>query len=262
MNFFLDILKGLLIGAGAILPGISSGVLCVAFGIYEKLINCVLNFFNDIKKNTLTLFPIFLGSVLGIIMFGNILRYLFSKFYIPTCYLFIGLILGSIPIIIKQSNISKITFTHLLCMLITLSFSLYLTTLEKHLNYNYISNFSNLTLIKSGAFMSAGVVIPGISSTVILMLLGIYDVYISAIASFNIKILFFMGIGLFVGGFFFLKIIEFLFKKYKSHTYFSIIGFTLGSIFVLFPGFEFNNTYLISIFLLIFGFFISLKLER
>ena len=73
MKFFKGFLQGILIGAGAILPGISSGVLCVIFGIYENLLNCVLNFFKNIKENFKYLFPIGLGSLIGIVLFGNIL---------------------------------------------------------------------------------------------------------------------------------------------------------------------------------------------
>ena len=97
MNFFKSFIKGIAIGAGAILPGISSGVLCVIFGIYETLLNCVLNFFKNIKHNFKILFPIALGTFCGILLFGNILKYIFYAYPIQTKYIFIGLILGSIP---------------------------------------------------------------------------------------------------------------------------------------------------------------------
>ena len=93
MNFIKDFIKGVAIGAGAILPGISSGVLCVIFGIYEKLLNCVLNFFKNIKFNFKFLFPIALGTCAGILIFGNILKYIFYVYPIQTKFVFIGLIL-------------------------------------------------------------------------------------------------------------------------------------------------------------------------
>ena len=88
--------------------------------------------------------------------------------------------------------------------------------------------------------MSAGVVIPGISSSVILMLAGTYTTYLSGIASINLAILIPMGIGLIIGCILFLKIITFLFEHFKSHTYFAICGFTLGSVFILLPEFNFD----------------------
>ncbi len=93
MNFIFDILKGIALGAGCILPGISSGVLCVVFGIYEKLVDSILNIFKDFRKNFLFLLPIFIGVAIGVLLFGNILKYLFSSFENTMKYVFAGLIL-------------------------------------------------------------------------------------------------------------------------------------------------------------------------
>ena len=80
MQFILRYLKGLAIGAGAILPGISSGVLCVVFGIYETLLNSILNFFQDWKKNLAFLFPILFGGITGIILFSNFITFFFQEY--------------------------------------------------------------------------------------------------------------------------------------------------------------------------------------
>lgn len=104
MNFIINCMKGMAIGAGAILPGISSGVLCVIFGIYETLLYSVLNFFKDIKKNTKFLFPLVLGGIIGVLLFSNALNYLFNIFPLQTRSIFIGLILGSIPSLTKEIN--------------------------------------------------------------------------------------------------------------------------------------------------------------
>ena len=104
--------------------------------------------------------------------------------------------------------------------------------------------------------MSAGVIIPGISSTVILMCFGTYYIYLEAISCFNVSILLPIGIGLVGGSIFFLLLIRFLFSNYSYQTYYSIIGFVLGSVFVLIP----NTFNLLSVFLFILGFYISLKL--
>ena len=265
MSKFVKYIQGIALGAGAILPGISSGVMCVVFGIYEKLLNSVLKFFDDWKKNLSYLLPIALGTFTGIILFGNILKYLFNTYYIPTCFAFIGLILGSISSISKQSKADKITICHVLCLTLTLSFSIYLFLIEKSSNNIenlYYENLPIFYLIASGFFMSAGVVIPGVSSSVILMILKTYPVYLDAVSTLNLSILIPMGIGLIIGGLLFLKITQFLLEKFKSYTYFAIIGFVIGSIPVLYPGFEFNITGFISILLFIICFFISKLLDR
>lgn len=233
----------------------------VLFGLYEKLVNSVLNFFKDIKKNFTFLFPIVLGVFVGVFLFGNILKFLFDRYYMPTSFAFIGLILGSIPLVIKQSNISKVSFLHILCMIVTLSFSLYLVALEGNITNSLTFN-SNCFLIIAGIITSAGIVIPGVSKTVILMLLGIYEIYISAIASLNLSVLIPIGIGFIIGGFLFLVLINFLFKIAKSYTYFAIVGFVLGSIFVIYPGFVFNLEGFISLALFLICFFASIKLFK
>ena len=228
------------------------------FGLYEKLVNSVLNFFKDIKKNFTFLLPICLGVFVGVFLFGNLLKVLFNRYYMPTSFAFIGLILGSIPLVIKQANVKKVTALHILCMLVTFSLSLYLVALEGNVTTSLNFN-SNSYLILSGAITSAGIVIPGVSKTVILMLLGIYEIYISAIASLNLSILMPIGIGFAIGGIIFLVLINFLFKIAKSYTYFAIIGFVLGSVFVIYPGFDFNTQGIISIALLIISFIVAIK---
>lgn len=107
MNFIMSCVKGIALGVGAILPGISSGVLCVIFGIYEKLINSILGFFKDIKTNFKFLFPIFIGVAIGVVVFGNVLKLLFETFPIQTKYAFLGLIFGSLPVLFKTANGKK-----------------------------------------------------------------------------------------------------------------------------------------------------------
>lgn len=236
--------------------GISSGVFCVIFGIYEKLVNSVLNFFNDYKKNIKFLLPIVIGVIVGIILFGNILKTLFNNFYIPTCFCIIGFIIGGVPNLLKQ-NTKKLDLNSVIFLLFTLFLSLYLVVIENESHNNLSINTSFGNLVLAGLFMSAGIIIPGVSSTVILMLFGIYEAYLSAVSSINIAILFPIAIGVIIGSFVFLKIMQFLLKHFAQYTYYAITGFTLGSIFVLFPGFAYGLQGIISIVL----FIISMKLS-
>lgn len=241
--------------------GLVAGVFMCCFGLYEKIVDSILHFFKDIKGNLKFLFPIAFGVFIGIFLFGNILKFVFDKFYMEACFAFIGLILGSLNLIIKQSNIKKVNFLHILCLLLTFSFSLYLLALESSLNVTTYM-YSNSYLILAGCIMSAGIVVPGISKTVILMILGLYPVYLSAISSLNLSILLPLGIGLIIGGLLFLCLINFLFKFVKSYTYFGIIGFIIGSIFVIYPGFTFDIKGFISLLILVLSYVIGIKLSR
>ena len=238
MSFIKNLIFGFFIGSGAILPGISSGVLCVIFGIYEKLLNSILNFFSNIKENFKFLLPILIGLLFGVILFGNILMYLFNNFPLQVKSIFIGLILGCIPNLLGQvtkkahSNFkcSDLIFIILSCLL-----GIFLVYLESTFSGNLINTSNFLYLVLCGFLMSIGVVIPGISSTVILMLLGVYNLYLSSVSAINLSVLIPMGIGLFFGCIIFMKLIKFLLDKFYIKTFYSIIGFTIGSIFVLFP---------------------------
>lgn len=232
-----------------------------SLGLYEKIIESILYFFKDIKSNLKFIVPIAMGVIIGIFLFGKILQFLFNKFYMEASFVFIGLILGSLRLVIKQANIKKINYAHILCLLLTFSFSIYLVAIEKTLD-NYSNMYSHQSLIIAGILMSAGIVIPGVSKTVILMMLGLYEIYLSAISSINLSILFPLGIGLTIGGVLFLCLINFLFKFVKSYTYFGIIGFILGSIIVIYPGLSFDIHGIISIMLLIISFILSFVFSK
>ena len=175
MKFLIDYCKGILIGSGAILPGISSGVFCVILGIYEKLIDSVLNLFHDFKKNFIFLLPIGLGGITGVLLVGKLLNFLFNEYPMPTKFCFIGLILGSIPVLFKQANQKNgFRLSHLIFLVIAFFIGFLSVKLE-----TILPNLINLDLgennffyfILSGFLMAIGIVVPGVSSSVILMCL-------------------------------------------------------------------------------------------
>lgn len=251
----------MLIGAGAILPGVSSGVFLVIFGLYEKIVDSILHFFKNIKKNFLFLFPLVFGALLSIFLFSKVLLIAFEKYYIYTSYAFIGLILGSVPMIRKRAGISKINIIHAMCFILSFVFSIYLIVIEKGNTYN-ISSFSYSYLIISGFLMSCGIIIPGVSKTAILIMLGVYTSYLNAISTLNFNFLIPIGIGLIFGSLIFMYVIHFLFSHFKSYTYFLILGFVIGSCFVIFPGFTFNLQHLIAILIGFICYYFVKKLDK
>lgn len=265
MRFLIDYLKGIALGTGAILPGISSGVLCVIFGLYEKLINSVLNIFKDFKTNFKFLLPIGLGGITGILLFGKILKYLFNSYPMQTKFAFIGLIIGCIPILFKKANSKKgFRLHYLLYLIVAFAIGTLSILLEQFLENNimYEANNGFLFLIVAGFFMSIGIVVPGVSSSVILMTFGVYYEYLDAISTLNLSILVPLAIGIILGGYLFLKIIKYLLENYFPETFYTIIGFVLGSVLILYPGFSFSTAGLISILLFICSFMVSLQFEK
>ncbi len=243
-----NIFKGILIGAGAILPGISSGVLCVIMGIYEKLLDSVLNFFKDIKKNAKYLFPIILGGIIGIVLFSNLLNYFFYQYPIQTKSIFIGLIIGTIPQLIKEINKKeKSNKKNNIYMIIAMIIGIVTVILENRLNTAELENASFLYIIICGIIMSLGIIVPGVSSTIILMLLGIYPLYLQSVANLYFPVLIPLGIGVIIGSIIVMKITKKLLDKHYGKTYYCIIGFSIGSIFILLPTITSINELIISI---------------
>lgn len=178
LKFIKNIFKGICIGAGAILPGISSGVLCVIFGIYDKLIESILGLFHNFKKNFLFLLPIGIGGIIGIILLGNILEFFLHAYSMPTKYAFMGLILGSIPLLIKKIHTHQNFRIHyLIYTIIAFGIGLLMVLLENYIettvaftpNIDFINTLSVtsllplssiLFLIIAGFFMSIGIVVP------------------------------------------------------------------------------------------------------
>lgn len=244
-------------------PGISSGVLCVIFGIYEKLLDSILHFFKNLKENTCFLLPLFMGIGLGIIIFSNFLQYFFETFPIQTNSIFIGLILETIPTLINTLNLEKniknksklliCIFSFTICFFIGIVSVIFENLLPiSQIQYN---NF--LYLLFSGFLMSIGVVVPGVSSTIILMLLGVYSLYLNSVSSLSFNVLIPMGLGLILGGFTFMKIIKYLLDKFYIQTFSGIIGFTVGSIFVIFPSINSEIEFLLTFSCILLGFTIA-----
>ena len=254
MNFIVNYFKGVAIGAGASLPGLSSGVLCVIFGIYDKLLDCVLNFFKDVKNNFKFLLPIGLGGICGIVLFGNFLNVVFERFPLQTKCIFIGLILGSIPSLFKEVHQKqKFKPNYLIFLVLSLALGIFMVWFENFVFISSSDSFSFVYLILAGFFMSVGVIVPGVSSTVILMLLGVYSIYLSAVSTVYLPVLIPMAIGLFIGSLLFMKLTRFLLDNFYAPTFYSIIGFTIGSIFVLFPSISGILDGLIAIFCILLG---------
>ena len=239
---------------------ISSGVLCVIFGIYEKLVNSVLGIFHDLKKNASFLLPIVIGIAIGFFLFGNLLHYFFISYQAECKLLFLGLILGSVPALFKEvSKKKKFRLSFLLYTFISFAIGLLLFLFERRMNVVLTPNNTHFSfLFFSGFAMSCGIIIPGVSSTVILLCLGTYSIYLQAVASFYLPVLVPMGLGILCGSIFFLLVIRFLLTHYSVQTYYAIIGFVLGSIFVLLP----SSFSLVSLLLFMIGFWLAFVLER
>ena len=240
MKTIILILKGFIIGLAKVIPGVSGAVLAISMGLYDKAINAITEFFSDVKNNILFLVPIGIGVVLAMVIGSNIVSYTLSKYYVITMLFFIGLIMGSVPTIYNKINKSKKGI-----ILVIISFiSMFVLSISSIDNTYVIKNniIDYFMYFISGIIDAVGTVVPGVSSTALLMILGTYEIIINVIASItdidiiinNFKILSMYTIGMGLGIIVVSLIINYLFKKHNSNTYSFIFGIILSSILLLF----------------------------
>jgi len=264
-------IKGIIIGIAKIIPGLSGAVLMISFNLYDKAIDSITNFFSNPKKNFIFLFNLSFGIIIGIMLFSKILHFLITNYYLYTTSLFLGLILGGVPIINK--NIPKKEKYYLLSLVsfsLVFSLSFFTTTKDYILKNTYIDY---IAFFIAGIFESIGTILPGVSSTALLMLIGMYNHYLVVLSGLlNIKYIIEtlefiipFTLGMVIGIIMLSILINYLFKKVPNQTFSIILGISLSSIFMLakniIPYFNSILSIIISIFFLIIGYLITNKLK-
>ncbi len=262
MNFLSGFLKGIVMGAGAIAPGVSGGALAVIFGLYDKITDFIAHINKNFMANLLFFIPIGIGSVVGILAFSRIIEFLFRHYETEVRYAFVGLMLGTLPTVIKEANKKGFKQRYLIPFIISLCLTLVITYLEHH-SVNIINEAGTgaVHVIIYGIIIGFGTIIPGISASIILMYIGAYEIVIAAISNLQLEIIIFLGIGFVLSVLLFAKLISMLFSKAYGFTYYAILGLVLGSIISIFPGFEFSFYYLSNILILILSFMLSYSLS-
>ena len=274
MSFIYLFLIGILIGTAMIIPGVSGSVIAVIFGVYDKSITALTNLFKNFKKNIIYLFILGSGILTGAIWFSNVMMFLYEKCEIVTKLSFVGLILGGVPYLIKEiksKDNEKINFLALLLTFLLSVLFWYISQNVLKINFNvesssYLVKF--LLLFLSGIIYSIGKIIPGVSGSFLLIIIGMYEFVLSlisnpihmAVRNFNKVVPFLLGFIL--GIIILLKLVNNLLEKKFSLTYSIIIGFVLGSIWALVPNFNFSKEYVIGIIIMIFSFTLSYKLSK
>lgn len=270
MNKLYSIFSGVIIGAGVVLPGVSGSVIAIMLGIYDKVIYLLNDNSKKLVSKIKDLLPLLFGLLIGVILFGNILLFFFNKYEIQIRYIFMGLILGGVPVLNKEikdkgGNINyKFLIITLLCSLALFILSKYDFSFSS-MNFNDIPFFG---LLIAGVLYISGKIIPGISSSFFMMILGLYDYILMLFAnpfSFTlaqyIKFIPFI-IGIILGLLILIKLINNLLSNYFSITYSSIIGFVLGSIFAIFPGMKLEFGYIVSLIMMILAFTLTYKMSK
>jgi len=256
MRFFKEtvilFIKGGVIGLANIIPGLSGGTLAVVLGIYDKLIETIAHFFRKKEKRWEYigfLSRIFAGAAFSIFFLANIMDFLLEYHFNQTMFLFMGLILGGVPPVIRAHEDMRIRTSRILSFVLGLIVILGLSMLGREcvhpgisaLSVNMVDNRTCLMILIAGFFAGGAMIIPGISGSFILVLLGQYAVIIAAVKTLTIKPLIFMAVGAAAGILVFSKIIETCLEKIPSLTYYFVLGLILASFYKIFPGMPVNK---------------------
>lgn len=260
MNVIKLIIKGIFIGIGKIIPGVSGGVLAISLGVYEKSIYALNNIFKDFKNSFKFLTPLATGIFISLVFMCDIVVKLLDNFYFPTILLFVGLIGASLSEIkIKKDN------KHFLITLICFFLVSLIGVISGN---NYVSFDSNISkvlfFILIGIIDSVTMIIPGISGTAVLMMIGCYKMLLESFTLFihfdfsfnNFLIILPFVIGMIIGSVVTLKIVNVLFEKYNEKMYAGILGFSYATLFIMLKN-ALNSSYSFSEFIL--GFILLLS---
>ena len=250
-----NVVCGILVGIANIIPGVSGGTIIVILGLFDKLMDAISNVFKlkisfkERLENLWFIMQVLIGAAIGLIAFAKVLNYLFVHFELQTIALFAGLILLSLPMLKKEEmDGKKINILFFILGVLTIGIINYLSPGEEGNIVTYEELISkSLTpvfigsLILMGVIGGATMIFPGVSGSMVLLVLGWYHMfkgYVAAVTTFDIKILIpliFIALGVGLGIIFSAKLTSFLLKKYKTNTMSFILGLIIMSAIVIFP---------------------------
>lgn len=240
------ILQGMVVGLANIIPGVSGGTMMVAMGLYDRLIHAITHLKKEFKESMKLLIPIFAGAGIAIVTLSRLFEFLLEQYPIPTNFAFCGLIAGSLPFILKKVKGHTVTIGKIISFLIFFGVVILMALLGETDGNAADVSFNLINMIKLfgvGIIAAATMVVPGVSGSMMLMLLGYYDTilkvinnFVDALVTFDVNglltgvgILVPFGIGVVVGIFLIAKLIEFIFSKAEIHAYYAIIGLIIAS---------------------------------
>ena len=280
MKFVLEMLRGMVIGLANIIPGVSGGTMMVSMGIYDTLIHCITHLFKEFKKSILTLLPYAVGMVLAIGGLSFALKWAFAVYPLPTNTLFIGLILGGLPAILRQVKGKKKGAVGAVLFVVFFALIIVMQVFQsEHVATITLSFGEVVKLFVLGAVASATMVIPGVSGSMVLKLLGYYEPVVTvaipglisglahgewAAVGANVGILLPFGLGIVVGIFAIAKLIEVLLARWEGQTYCAILGLVTASPVAILMATEMVNlswtTLIISLLTFAIGFYVAWRL--
>ncbi|MGB4985333.1 MAG: DUF368 domain-containing protein [Erysipelotrichaceae bacterium] len=257
---------GVLMGIANVIPGVSGGTVAVIMGFYDRLLECITLNFKKLWENRVFIVLLGLGLVVGVFGVSKLISYCLNNYNLATCFTFLGIIIGSIPAILGQVK-NKGKIANILGFLISFGIMIALFFANGDKNQAImISTFSitnALILFVAMFFATITMLVPGISGSLILMVLGLYSsVFGFIIPNLYWPLLIVCGLGVVFGLLLGAKGISIMLKKFPDLTYSVILGLIFGSLINLFPGVVFNMEMVIGLVLFVVGAIVTFKMAK
>src|SRR5699024_9493831 len=236
-----NIYRGLLMGASDVIPGVSGGTIALLLGIYDRLIEAINGLFSrEWKKHLSFLVPLGIGVAIAIFSLAKLIVWLQNNYPAPLHFFFLGLILGVLPYLFTHAKVSE-TFkpTHYIILAVGAVLIGSIEFMDVSAGQTIIENRSTMIyvyLFFSGFLASAAMILPGISGSMIMLVIGAYLTIMNAIKNLYLDVIFVTGIGIAIGIFTMSRLIAYFLQKYHTGTFACVIGFVIGSLVIVFPG--------------------------
>ena len=233
---------GFVLGITTIIPGLSTGTMAIVFNIYDRLIGVITPNIKKIIAAWKFWLPLAIGAVAGIIFFSRMITMLFTNYPVPTYWFFIGLIVGSLPLVYRkaqQPGSALPSLPALICGIVAFALMVLMAVLnptESAASYTVLTPPLFGILAGGGVIAAMAMIIPGISGSFLLLVIGLYRTFVQAVSELNIPILAPAALGIIIGLFIGAAFVRFLLKKAPRETYGAVLGLVAGSVLVLFPG--------------------------
>lgn len=251
-DWLLRFVKGIFIGSGFILPGVSGGALAAVFGVYERIISFLAHLTRDFKKNILFFIPLGLGGIAGVFIFSFIVSYAF-KFENQVLWFFVGAIVGTIPALWHQAGKEGHGKKHYAILGITFVVSLIFLIFGKELFGNGVAqNFG--TWIIAGALIGLGVIVPGLSPSNFIVYMKMYDAMADGIKTLDFGVIIPLAIGGIACVLLLSKVADYIFKRAYAELFHFILGVVFASTIMIIP---FGAKYTVQGILISIGLFIA-----
>ena len=263
MLFLFRVVQGAFIGLGAVLPGISGGVLSVIFGIYKPIMELLSNPFKNFKTHVPPLIPVFIGGAVGFLGIANLLAFFLNKYPDPSVCLFIGLISGMLPSLFREAReegVAKGSYVSLVvCMIVIFALLGGLNMASVEIEANFIS------YLFCGFCLALSVIAPGMSFSTLLMPLGLYTPFVDGIGHLDFQVLIPGGIGALVTVICLAKAVNVLFDHFYSLAFHGIIGIVIAATVMIIPFSSFTASVtgcIVNIICLVVGVIAALLLDK